>query len=1225
MLRIIAASALAAFSLFFFPLAVFAQPREQNTSAIGLKNFQFDVKKGEPAVPPGLQGRPSSGNHNFIIIKFKGKDNSADRDRLAKLGVRFFGYIPVNAFFAKAPKEKINDITNDTAVEYVGPYRPAYRLDTDVLEWVKQGEKGEKKLVLQAFDGEDLGPIKKAVESLGGSWEVISDTPGLNGKFLKVRVDASRIPDLADVDGVEWIEVEKTPTLFNDISNTVIKADYLWGLGVPLRGTGQVVGICDTGLDTGNISTLHADFAAQTSGGLTRVKQTYSYGRTNNWSDTDGHGTHTSGSIVGAGVKSNQLSPGMYIRGMAYDAQLVFQSVLNSSGGLTIPDINSVVFPDAYSVGARLHSNSWGYSSSNGAYNSDSVRADTYTWNHKDFLPFFAAGNDGIDANKDGIVDLGSVSAPGTAKNVLTVGASENYRPTLTLTYGHGWPTTYTTDPISSDMMANNVNGMAAFSGRGSTADGRIKPDLVAPGTWVLSDKSSLAPSGNYWAKPSYASLPSALDTYYAFDGGTSMATPLTAGAAALVREFLVSSGFSSPSGAMIKCAMIAGAADVSPGQYSSPKNDVTARPDNNQGWGRVDLKESLYPDLPKRTIFDDYTTGLQTGGFFNYSYLLSDATVPVRVNLVWTDYPGTANASPNLVNDLDLVVTAPDGRVYHGNRYSGSASVPNDQGFDRLNNVEGVTIPPSSLTAGSLSVKVQAYSVQHGPQPYAIVISGAVYGKPVVNAISPSSGINNVQTGVLISGGSFAPGASLYVGSVQCQVTSVNPTNISGIVPVGMPAGPYAVKVVNPDSQFGILDAGFQSIGDTTVPAAPRGLHASPGNASINVQWTQNTEPDLSGYRVYFSGYSTTVGNVGSRRLTGLVNGQNYDITARAVDYALNVSPAAGPVSATPVAPEPDLPHYSWDGSPAWSCGSCHTSGTGSGFLPVGFSYKSAQELCLSCHNTASVAHGRPITEKSSHKTLVNVTAGGSRRPSYGAVTSGEYSDSMYSHLKDGDKVVCVTCHNAMRKPNDVGRSWEYTSSTNNIVFKLFRGGWWDQGHISPGVYNDDTLWTPSHSRDREALRVDAAKYRFDEYTGRIIFNSTTPGYVYANLDDPYLRVPGGDNTICADCHAVEKTHQSLNCLACHGAHGMVNIKGVKSKVRMQDGVSRDVVFMRYTGVNSFADGAGAIDGICEVCHTATLYYRFDGSGGALHLDGNNYSGRDCSACHTHTGGFGK
>jgi len=143
MLRIIAVSILAAYSLFFFSQVVSAQPWAQNPYAIGLKNFPFDTKKGEPALPPGLQGKPAVGSHNFMIIKFKDKNNAADRDRLENMGVRFFGYIPVNAFLAKVPKEKINEITNDPAVEYAGQYKPAYRLDTDVLEWVKRGVKGE--------------------------------------------------------------------------------------------------------------------------------------------------------------------------------------------------------------------------------------------------------------------------------------------------------------------------------------------------------------------------------------------------------------------------------------------------------------------------------------------------------------------------------------------------------------------------------------------------------------------------------------------------------------------------------------------------------------------------------------------------------------------------------------------------------------------------------------------------------------------------------------------------------------------------------------------------------------------------------------------------------------------------------------------------------------------------------------------------------------------------
>jgi hypothetical protein len=117
---------------------------------------------------------------------------------------------------------------------------------------------------------------------------------------------------------------------------------------------------------------------------------------------------------------------------------------------------------------------------------------DNFVWKKPDFCILFAAGNDGTDANRDGVVDLGSVTAPGTAKNCITVGASENNRPEFTETYGEAWKDDYPVEPLKSDPMANDPDDMVAFSSRGPTADGRIKPDVVAPGTYILSTRSRM-------------------------------------------------------------------------------------------------------------------------------------------------------------------------------------------------------------------------------------------------------------------------------------------------------------------------------------------------------------------------------------------------------------------------------------------------------------------------------------------------------------------------------------------------------------------------------------------------------------------------------------------------------------------------------------------------------------------------------------------------------------
>jgi len=183
---------------------------------------------------------------------------------------------------------------------------------------------------------------------------------------------------------------------------------------------------------------------------------------------------------------------------------------MDSSCGLGgLPTDLNELYSQADTAGARIHTNSWG-ASVNGQYTVDSYNTDIYSWNHKDYTILFAASNDGVDANSDGIIDLDSLGAPGTAKNCITVGATENVRPYGGINpehaedpwdevqcsgngggaaWGNCWPTDYPANPIKSDLISNHGGGMAAFSSRGPTDDGRTKPDIVAPGTNILSTK----------------------------------------------------------------------------------------------------------------------------------------------------------------------------------------------------------------------------------------------------------------------------------------------------------------------------------------------------------------------------------------------------------------------------------------------------------------------------------------------------------------------------------------------------------------------------------------------------------------------------------------------------------------------------------------------------------------------------------------------------------------
>ena len=332
-----------------------------------------------------------------------------------------------------------------------------------------------------------------------------------------------------------------------------------------------MVAVADTGFDTGDAANPHPAFTG-------RVQALYALGRTapDKADDPHGHGTHVAGSVLGRG---NSATMGGDIEGTAPEAQLILQSVLDSNGGLGgIPVNLNDLFQKTYDDGARVHTNSWGVPGLNLPYDASSREIDEFVWNHQDQVICFAAGNDGVDGNSDGTVDSNSIGSQSAAKNCITVGASESLRKEFAPSYGTYWPGDFPANPVKRDKQANNPDGMVAFSSRGPTKEGRIKPDVVAPGTSILSTLSRNAPMGNTFG--------TSTDPLFFFDSGTSMATPLVAGCAAVLRETLVKNGLAAPSAALIKALLINGA-DVLPGQYNP--SEAGESPNGNSGWGRVE------------------------------------------------------------------------------------------------------------------------------------------------------------------------------------------------------------------------------------------------------------------------------------------------------------------------------------------------------------------------------------------------------------------------------------------------------------------------------------------------------------------------------------------------------------------------------------------------------------------------------------------------------------
>ncbi len=615
---------------------LFAQvPDAQSDTLIRLGRVTFDPSTGEPALAHALRSAPKAGPNTYLL-QFNGPVQEAWKAAAAQAGAQLYGYVPEHAFIARIDSVALPAVRALPFVRWVGLYHPAYRVDATLDA---RRDSGSVMIEAQTLPDADLDALSQMITGWGGT--VAGRASNVIAGYLRATLPAARLGDLAAQDAVLWVAPYATPQLHNNIGGGQIMRANEVRQSLGLFGAGQTVAVADTGLDVGNPAAIHPDFQG-------RIVKGYCLGRPSpcDWSDRDAHGTHVAGSVLGSGKASgsdpaNHQYPATSFPGVAPEAKLVMQSIEAADGSLAgIPNDLGDLMRQAYNDGARIHTNSWGGQTGDdpqhpqfGGYVPDSQQIDLAAWQKKDMLILFSAGNSGTDANGNGVIDTDSIGAPGTAKNVVTVGASENMRATggfnpggNCTSWGDCWPTDFGSNPLANDTPSDDADGMAAFSSRGPTDDGRIKPDIVAPGTNILSARSHQPQAGNGWG--SY-------NADYIFEGGTSMSTPLTAGAAALAREWLGRvKGFANPSSALMKSVLINGAADMSPGQYGSgsAREIPSRRPNNVTGWGRVDLVQALNPPAPRKLWLTDNTAGIATGGSATYQLNLSAAqTVAAR------------------------------------------------------------------------------------------------------------------------------------------------------------------------------------------------------------------------------------------------------------------------------------------------------------------------------------------------------------------------------------------------------------------------------------------------------------------------------------------------------------------------------------------------------------------------------------------------------------------
>jgi serine protease AprX len=690
------------------------------------------VTRGHPAYrrAPSL----STGAHHYLV-QFAGPI----KDEWLR-GVKRAGGEPRQlwenfVFVVRADGAAITKIAALPYVRWTGHLPYEERLASSVRRDV-QGESSDvlprtrhlpRVYTVEFFGAKDIPAALPKVRKLG--LKILVKEP--KGNMLVVETSEKKaerlkqLKGLSKVHGVRKIRQRAVKRSSNNVAAGLMGTAVSMGSpGLGLSGKGETIGVCDTGLDTGDPASIHPDFAG-------RIAWIKSYPMTSDLApyvtnpggndgpaDLDsGHGTHTSGSVLGSGASSAGL-PGLGspIRGLAYGAQLVFQAVEQECKWkkpgdyrtygryllVGIPSDLKTLLSDAYSKGARIHSNSWG-GGDPGSYDDQCRALDQFVWDHKDFCIVVSSGNDGTDSDGDGRVNPMSVSSPATAKNCIAVGACENRRHDFDAEmYGDWWPKDFPVAPFKADSMADDPNEVVPFSSRGPTKDNRFKPELVAPGTFVLSTRSTMIAANN----TAWAAFPAS--RYYFYMGGTSMATPLVSGGVAVLREYLrTKKQISNPSAALIKAALIAGATRLA--HYGAAGAVV----DNDQGFGRVNLDGVIAPPAPASSRFTEVRPGLKTGQVSSRKLTVKSNRRPLRIALAWSDPPG-----PTLVNNLNLIVTAPDGRTFVGNQRLNAPPT-----LDGTNNAELVLVKKPS--AGVWKVDVVGSNVPRGPQEFALVSIG--------------------------------------------------------------------------------------------------------------------------------------------------------------------------------------------------------------------------------------------------------------------------------------------------------------------------------------------------------------------------------------------------------------------------------------------------------------------------------------------------------------------